>query len=43
MDLRGRKWWEAEEDWTGGLYASPSFIRVTKSRKMRCIGHVACI
>ena len=25
-----------------GLYSSPNIVRVIKSRRMRCAGHVAC-
>jgi hypothetical protein len=25
------------------IYSSPNIIRMTKSRKMRCTGHVACM
>jgi hypothetical protein len=49
VDLRGRKWREAGEDYvmrsfiTLTLYASPNFIRVIKLRGMRLGGHVACM
>jgi hypothetical protein len=39
LDLRGRKWWEAGEDFIT-LYASPNVIKVTKSRRIKLEGHV---
>jgi hypothetical protein len=31
------------KDENGDLYSSPSIIRIIKSRRMRCAGHVARI
>jgi hypothetical protein len=45
LDLRGRKWWEAGEDFTVksfiNLYTPPNIFRLIKSRRMRWVGHVA--
>jgi hypothetical protein len=47
LDLRGRKWQEAGEDYNEeghNLCASPHIIRVgVKPRRMRWVRHVACM
>jgi len=47
LDLRGRKWLEAEENYVmrsfNNLYFSSNIIRVIKSRSIRWKAHVARI
>jgi hypothetical protein len=47
LDLTGGKWQEAGEDSLNeelhNLYTLPNIIRVIKSRRLRWVGHVACM
>jgi hypothetical protein len=44
LDLRGWKQWEGEDyNEFHDLYTSPNIIRVTKSRRIICARHVACM
>jgi hypothetical protein len=36
-------WRKLHNEELHGLYSSPSFIRVIKARRMRWVGHVACM
>jgi hypothetical protein len=36
-------WRKVNNDELNGLYSSPNIIRVIKSRRMRWMGHVACM
>jgi hypothetical protein len=36
-----RSWRKLHNDELHGLYSSPNIVRVTKSRRMRWVGHVA--
>jgi hypothetical protein len=36
-------WRKPHNEALHSLYSSPSMIRMIKSRKMRCAGHVACV
>jgi hypothetical protein len=39
--MRGRAWRKLHNDELHSLYSSPNIVRVIKSRRMRCAGHVA--
>jgi hypothetical protein len=45
LDLKERKtsWRKLHNDELHSLYSSPNIVRVIKSRRMRWVGHVACI
>jgi hypothetical protein len=43
LDLRGKKWQEAGEDCIMSFISALPGIRVIKSRRMRWMGHVACM
>jgi hypothetical protein len=36
-------WRKLQYDELHSLYASPNIVRVIKSRRLRCVGHVACM
>jgi hypothetical protein len=36
-------WIKLHNDELHSLYSSPNIVRVIKSRRMRCVGHVACM
>jgi hypothetical protein len=36
-------WRKLHNDGVHSLYSSPNIVRVIKSRRMRCAGHVACM
>jgi hypothetical protein len=38
-----RSWRKLHNDELHSLYSSPNIVRVIKSRKMRSVGHVACM
>jgi hypothetical protein len=42
LDLKGRKR-KLHNDELHGLYSSPNIVRVIKSRRVRWVGHVACM
>jgi hypothetical protein len=37
------EWRKLHNEALNDLYSSPSIVRVIKSRRMRCAGHVACV
>ena len=41
MDEVTEDWRKLHNDELNDLYSSPNIIRVIKSRRMRCVGHVA--
>jgi len=44
LDLKGRNWWKKlHDEKLHNLYTSPNIIWVIKSRRMKCVGHVACM
>jgi hypothetical protein len=38
-----REWRKLHNEKLNGLYCSPNIVRVIKSRRMRWVGHVACL
>jgi hypothetical protein len=38
-----RSWRRLHNDELNNLYSSPNIVRVIRSRRMRWVGHVACI
>jgi hypothetical protein len=41
-DVTG-EWRKLHDDGFNDLYSSPNIVRVIKSRRMRWVGHVACM